>query len=236
MQRLMADIEAGRIDCVVIYKVDRLSRSLFDFARLMDTFGKHGVNFVSVTQQLNSSTPMGRLTLHVLLSFATFEREIIGERTRDKISAARKKGKWMGGCPVLGYDPDPHGTRLVVNEAEAERVREIFAAFMHRGELIPTLEEIEERGWRLKSWTTRKGQVHVGGAFDRAALARLLKNVIYTGQLARHTGERCDACGNQNRQMGSVRPVEEGAQVLESGTRTGRRVEFKRIRPRRAKT
>ena len=133
MQQLLRDVEAGGIDAVVIYKVDRLSRSLFDFARLMQTFDRHGVSFVSVTQQLNSSTPMGRLTLHVLLSFAQFEREIISERTRDKISAARQKGKWMGGYPVLGYDADATSTRLVVNEAEAERVREIFALFLRQG-------------------------------------------------------------------------------------------------------
>jgi DNA invertase Pin-like site-specific DNA recombinase len=114
LQRLLADIQAGKVDCVVIYKVDRLSRSLFDFARIMQILEKHGVSFVSVTQQLNSNTPMGRLTLHVLLSFAQFEREIISERTRDKQSAARRKGRWTGGYPVLGYDADPRRGRLVV--------------------------------------------------------------------------------------------------------------------------
>ena len=186
LRQLLADIEAGGIDAVVIYKVDRLSRSLFDFARLMQIFDSHGVSFVSVTQQLNSSTPMGRLTLHVLLSFAQFEREIISERTRDKISAARRKGKWMGGYPVLGYDADGTGTRLVVHEAEAERVREIFALFLREGALAPTLEEIEKRDWRMKSWTTRKGKFHAGGAFDRPALVRLLTNVLYTGKVKHH--------------------------------------------------
>src|SRR5690242_7965130 len=130
LKRLLTDIEAGRIDCVVIYKVDRLSRSLFDFARLMDTFDKHGVSFVSVTQQLNSYTPMGRLTLNILLSFAQFERELVGERTRDKTAAARRKGKWTGGYPVLGYDSDSSLSRLVINEGEAEQVRGIFNLFL----------------------------------------------------------------------------------------------------------
>ncbi|MEO0716093.1 MAG: recombinase family protein, partial [Planctomycetota bacterium] len=107
LQRLIADIEAGLVDCVVVYKVDRLSRSLLDFARMMETFERHGVSFVSVTQQFNTAHSMGRLTLNILLSFAQFEREIISERTRDKIAAARKKGKWAGGRPVLGYDLVP---------------------------------------------------------------------------------------------------------------------------------
>ena len=121
LKRLFADIEAGDIDCVVVYKVDRLSRSLLDFARIMEIFDKHAVSFVSVTQQFNTTSSMGRLTLNILLSFAQFEREIISERTRDKMSAARKKGKWVGGMPVLGYDVDRKGGRLLVNDDEAHR-------------------------------------------------------------------------------------------------------------------
>ncbi|MEN6533119.1 MAG: recombinase family protein [Bryobacteraceae bacterium] len=188
LQRLLADIQAGGIDCVVIYKVDRLSRSLFDFARLMQIFEQHGVSFVSVTQQLNSNTPMGRLTLNVLLSFAQFEREIISERTRDRKSAARRKGKWMGGCLVLGYDPDPGGGRLTVNAGEAEQVREIFAMFLRYGSLAGTLEEIHSRGWGMKNWTTRKGKLHAGRPFDRPALVRLLSNVLYRGEV-NHKGK-----------------------------------------------
>jgi site-specific DNA recombinase len=188
LQRLLSDIQAGKVDCVVIYKVDRLSRSLFDFARIMQILEKHGVNFVSVTQQLNSSTPMGRLTLHVLLSFAQFEREIVGERTRDKQSAARRKGKWTGGYPVLGYDPDPSRNRLAVNEGEAAQIREIFGLFLRGGSLDATLAEIERRGWRMKSWTTRQGRLHVGQPFDRAALVRLLGNVLYCGEV-HHKGK-----------------------------------------------
>ena len=188
LQRLLADIQAGRVDCVVIYKVDRLSRSLFDFARIMQILEKHAVGFVSVTQQLNSNTPMGRLTLHVLLSFAQFEREIISERTRDKQSAARRKGKWTGGYPVLGYDADPSRGRLVVNDEEAAQIREIFALFLRDGSLDATLAEMQQRGWRMKSWSTRKGQPHAGQPFDRAALVRLLSNVLYCGEV-RHKGK-----------------------------------------------
>jgi len=112
LQRLLSDIDAGRVNCVVVYKVDRLSRSLLDFARLMERFDRHAVSFVAVTQQLNTTTSLGRLTLNILLSFAQFEREIIGERTRDKMRAARRKGKWIGGMPVLGYDVAPGGGRL----------------------------------------------------------------------------------------------------------------------------
>src|SRR5262249_51761416 len=123
LQRLLADLVAGQVDCVLVYKVDRLSRSLLDFAKIMETFEGHQVAFVSVTQMFNTATSMGRLVLNVLLSFAQFEREIIAERTRDKIAAARRKGKWVGGLPLLGYDVDPRGSKLVVHEAEAARVR-----------------------------------------------------------------------------------------------------------------
>ena len=130
LRRLVADMEAGRIDCVVVYKVDRLSRSLLDFARLMEVFDRHQVSLVSVTQPLNTTMSLGRLTLNILLSFAQFERDLVAERTRDKMAAARKKGKWMGGIPVLGYDVAPGGGRLVVNPAEAPRVRAIFALYL----------------------------------------------------------------------------------------------------------
>src|SRR5687767_6410587 len=132
MTRLLADIETGRVDCVVVYKVDRLSRSLMDFSRVMQTFDRHHVSFVSVTQQFNTTHSMGRLTLNILLSFAQFEREIISERTRDKIAAARRKGKFSGGKPLLGYDmlAGPGGTKLVVNEDEAHRVRAIYEVYL----------------------------------------------------------------------------------------------------------
>jgi len=185
LKRLLADIEAGRIDCVVVYKVDRLSRSLLDFARIMETFEKHGVSFVSVTQQFNTSTSMGRLMLNVLLSFAQFEREIISERTRDKIAAARRKGKWSGGKPLLGYDliRSPGGSRLVVNEQEAEQVREIFRLYLQHERLAPVLRELDRRGWRTKRWITHRGHPCGGQPFNRVTLYRLLTNVAYLGKV-----------------------------------------------------
>ncbi|HZT79148.1 MAG TPA: recombinase family protein [Gemmataceae bacterium] len=183
LQRLLADIEAGKIDCVVVYKVDRLIRSLLDFAQMMQTFDKHRVSFVSVTQQFNTATSMGRLVLNVLLSFAQFEREIISERTRDKIAATRRKGKWAGGHPILGYDVDPRGFRLVVNEAEAERVRAIFTLYLQHESLLPVVQELERRGWVNKRWTTHKGRERGGQPFERTSLYRLLTNVAYIGKV-----------------------------------------------------
>ncbi|WP_417745740.1 recombinase family protein [Rosistilla oblonga] len=139
MKRLMADIEAGRIDCVVVYKVDRLSRSLLDFSRVMETFEKHNVAFVSVTQQFNTASSMGRLILNVLLSFAQFEREMISERTRDKIAATRRKGKWCGGVPVFGFTIEE--TKLVVVPHEAERVRQIFDLYRRTHSLLETAKK-----------------------------------------------------------------------------------------------
>jgi DNA invertase Pin-like site-specific DNA recombinase len=164
LQRLLADIEARRVDCVVVYKVDRLSRSLLDFARVIDRFDQRSVSFVSVTQQFNTTSSLGRLTLNILLSFAQFEREIIGERTRDKMSAARRKGKWVGGTPVLGYDVGPDGGRLVVNEKEARRVREIFGLYQTHRSLLKVLAELGTRRWRNKSWKSKRGIEHVGPA------------------------------------------------------------------------
>jgi len=148
LRRLLADIEAGRVDCVVVYKVDRLSRSLMDFSRIMQVFDQRKVSFVSVTQQFNTTHSMGRLTLNILLSFAQFEREIISERTRDKIAAARRKGKWSGGKPLLGYDllSLPTGAKLVVNEDEAHRVRQIYELYLKHHALIPTLKEVTSHG------------------------------------------------------------------------------------------
>jgi site-specific DNA recombinase len=183
VRQLMTDIEAGKIDCVVVYKVDRLSRSLLDFARMMETFDKHRVSFVSVTQQFNTATSMGRLVLNVLLSFAQFEREIISERTRDKIAATRRKGKWAGGHPLLGYDVDPQGFRLVVNADEAVRVRALFDLYLQHQSLLPVVQELERRGWVNKRWQTRKGHERGGKPFTRTNLYRLLTNVAYIGKV-----------------------------------------------------
>lgn len=172
------------IDCVVVYKVDRLSRSLVDFARIIEIFEKHNVSFVSVTQQFNTTNSLGRLTLNILLSFAQFEREIIAERTRDKVSAARRKGKWIGGRPVLGYDIDPHGRRLTINGDEAFRVRTIFQLYLDYNTLVPVVREIHRRGWRTKQWITRKGVMDGGNRFTKSRLFRLLTNPIYIGKVA----------------------------------------------------
>jgi site-specific DNA recombinase len=183
LQRLLADIQTGQIDCVLTHRVDRLSRSLLDFARLMETFEQHQVAFVSVTQHFNSGTSMGRLVLNVLLSFAQFERELIAERTRDKMAAARRKGKWGGGLPVLGYDVDVSSKKLVVNEEEAVRVRAIFALYLqHRG-LLPVLAELARRGWCTKQTRTKEGHVHGGRSFTRSSLYRLLTNVTCIGRV-----------------------------------------------------
>ncbi|MBX3356510.1 MAG: recombinase family protein [Phycisphaeraceae bacterium] len=185
VQRLLADIDAGLIDCVVVYKVDRLSRSLLDFARMMESFERHGVSFVSVTQQFNTTHSMGRLTLNILLSFAQFEREIISERTRDKIAATKRKGMWSGGRPILGYDIDrlPGGNRLVVNAAEAERVRRIFELYLECGSVLKTMRRLDEMGWRNKSWTTKGGVAQGGRGFEPPQLLGLLTNVAYLGKV-----------------------------------------------------
>jgi DNA invertase Pin-like site-specific DNA recombinase len=187
MAQLLADIEAGRIDCVVVYKVDRLSRSLLDFARIMAAFDERQVSFVSVTQQFNTSTSLGRLTLNILFSFAQFEREIIGERTRDKMLAARKQGKWVGGTPLLGYQVARGGGRLVIQAKEAKQVQEMFAVYAELGSLTETLEEGRRRGWKTKEWKSRRGARHAARCFTRGPLARLLGNVTYVGEVA-HRG------------------------------------------------
>src|SRR4051794_4960895 len=188
LQQLLTDIEARRMDCVVVYKVDRLSRSLLDFTRLLSLFDKRRVSFVSVTQDFNTSTSMGRLTLNILLSFAQFEREIIGERTRDKLSAARRKGKWIGGTPVLGYDVAPEGGRLVVNPAEAEQVREIFSLCARYSTTTEALREVRARGWTTKQWTSGRGKRHGGHLLSMSTLRLLLTNVLYRGDISHKGG------------------------------------------------
>ena len=183
LQRLLEDIEARRVDCVVVYKVDRLSRSLLDFARLVDRFDQRSVSFVSVTQQFNTTTSLGRLTLNILLSFAQFEREIISERTRDKMSAARRKGKWVGGTPVLGYDIDTSGGRLVINEKEARRVREIFDLYAKHRSLAEVAVELARRRWTTKSWRSKGAIERTGRAFTKVSLRRMLTNAIYAGKV-----------------------------------------------------
>jgi len=181
LQQLLTDLEAGKIDCVVIYKVDRLSRSLLDFARLMEVFERHGVSLVSVTQPLNTTSSLGRLTLNILLSFAQFERELIADRTRDKMAAAKRKGKWVGGTPVLGYDVAVGGGKLLVNHEEARRVHAIFALYLELQSVDKLVVELQKRKWVNKRRKRHAG--NQGRPFTKAALHRLLGNVVYIGRV-----------------------------------------------------
>ena len=176
LKQLLADIEDGLIDVVVVYKIDRLSRSLMDFSKLVEIFDRNGVTFVSVTQSFNTTTSMGRLTLNILLSFAQFEREVIGERIRDKVAASRKRGIWMGGYVPLGYDVQDR--KLMVNDAEAASVRRIFERFVELGSATVLARELRRDGFRNKQ----------GTLIDKGYLYRLLNNRVYRGE-AVHKGK-----------------------------------------------
>jgi len=186
LQRLLADIAAGRIDTVVVYKVDRLTRSLSDFAKIVDAFDAKGVSFVSVTQQFNTTTSMGRLTLNMLLSFAQFEREVTGERIRDKIAASKQKGMWMGGVVPLGYDVADR--KLVVNVGEADTVRHIFRRYATLKSVHALKDELEAESIASKARTNRFGRSSGGTAINRGALYRMLQNRIYRGEIV-HKGK-----------------------------------------------
>ncbi len=186
LKRLLADVEDGRIDVVVVYKIDRLSRSLSDFAQMVDLFDAHGVTFVSVTQQFNTTTSMGRLTLNILLSFAQFEREVTGERIRDKISASKAKGMWMGGTPPLGYDV--RDRKLVVNESEAALVRDIFARYAETGSAAQLVRELQIEGHTTKVWVAQNGRRHDGKVIDQQCLFTMLRNRLYLGEIT-HKGQ-----------------------------------------------
>jgi site-specific DNA recombinase len=181
LQRLLEDVRAGKIDVIVVYKVDRLTRSLSDFAKLVELFDRYNVSFVSVTQQFNTTTSMGRLTLNVLLSFAQFEREVTSERIRDKISASKRKGLWVGGMVPLGYDTK--GRKITVNEAEAERVRTIFRSYLKLGSLNLLMAELRKRGIVSKIRKLRTGEKVGGIPFTRGPLAHLLRNRFYIGEI-----------------------------------------------------
>ena len=187
LRRLLANIGEGLIDVVVVYKVDRLTRALADFAKMVELFDARGVSFVAVTQQFNTTTSMGRLTLNVLLSFAQFEREVTGERIRDKIAASKRKGMWMGGVPPLGYDAKER--QLVINSAEAETVRHIYERYLELGCVRQLSQELEHRGMVSKVRVSRKGIKSGGCRFSRGALYELLANPIYIGEI-RHKQER----------------------------------------------
>ncbi len=184
LKRLLTDIAARRIDAVVVYKVDRLTRSLSDFAKIVEVFDAHGVSFVSITQAFNTTTSMGRLTLNVLLSFAQFEREVTGERICDKIAASKKKGLWMGGLPSLGYDVKDR--KLVVNEAEAATVRMIFRRYLELGSVRTLKVALDEEGVVSKLRTAADGSPYGGNSFSRGSLYLMLQNRIYRGEIIHH--------------------------------------------------
>jgi site-specific DNA recombinase len=191
LQSLLADVRAGRINIVVVYKVDRLTRSLADFAKLVELFDQHGVSFVSVTQSFNTTSSMGRLTLNVLLSFAQFEREVIGERVRDKIAASKRKGIWVGGPVPLGYRCI--NKKLVVVPEEAETVRTIFRHYLDLGSMGALTEDLDRRGIRTKAVVRLNGRARGGIRFGVGPLAHLLKNRFYIGEVVYrgevHAGE-----------------------------------------------
>ena len=181
LQNLLADVRVGKITIVVVYKVDRLTRSLADFAKLVELFDEYGVSFVSITQSFNTTSSMGRLTLNVLLSFAQFEREVIGERVRDKIAASKRKGLWVGGPVPLGYRCIDKKLEIVPEEAEA--VRTIFARYLQLGSMGALLTELDRRGIRTKVNHRRNGQKSGGIRFGVGSLAHLLKNRFYVGEV-----------------------------------------------------
>jgi site-specific DNA recombinase len=185
-KRLMADVESDHIDLIVVTRADRLTRSLRDFVEILDLLDRHGASFVSVSEAFDTSTPSGRAFLHMLMTFAQWERETIGERTSAKMSAARRKGRWTGGVPVLGYRVEDR--KLVVDEGEALRVRAIFALFLDQGSLSATGSELARRGWERKRWVTRNGEERGGGAFTKSNLRALLTNPVVVGRV-RHRGE-----------------------------------------------
>jgi site-specific DNA recombinase len=185
LKLLLGDIVAGKVDVVVVYKIDRLTRSLFDFAKIVEAFDAKGVSFVSVTQQFNTTTSMGRLTLNVLLSFAQFEREVTGERIRDKIAASKKKGMWMGGLPALGYDVQ--NRKLVVNEQEALIVRHIYRRYVQLRSVRALQAELDGAGIRSKRRKLADGTEYGGQRLYRGALYLMLQNRIYRGEIT-HKG------------------------------------------------
>ncbi len=186
LKKLLDDVAARRIDVIVVYKVDRLTRSLADFAKLVETFDAHRVSFVSVTQSFNTTTSMGRLTLNVLLSFAQFEREVTGERIRDKISASKKKGMWMGGVVPLGYRVEDRALHIV--EDHAGIVRSLFRRYLEAGSVVRLKQQLDAEGFRIPIRIEGGGRSTGGGLFSRGHIYKILSNPIYVGRIA-HKGQ-----------------------------------------------
>lgn len=181
LRELLTEIKNGMIDVVVVYKIDRLSRSLLDFLQMIKLFEEHGVSFVSVTQMINTSTPAGKLMINVLMSFAQYEREVTGERIRDKICASKKKGLWTGGVPPLGYDAKER--KLLINNPEAEIIHTIFNEFIRYESATVVATHLRKRGIKGKSWTSRRGTFREGGELDKGNVYRILNNPIYIGKI-----------------------------------------------------
>lgn len=179
LKRLLDEVRRGLVDIIVVYKIDRLSRSLADFSKLVELFDQHKVTFVSVTQSFNTTTSMGRLTLNILLSFAQFERELSGERVRDKIAASRKRGIWMGGMPPLGYDVFER--KLIANPVESQLVLEMFSRFATVPSMATLVRDLRARGITSKCWTTSKGIERHGNLIDKGYVYKIFKNVVYIG-------------------------------------------------------
>ena len=218
LRRLLDDIENGEIDVIVVYKVDRLSRSLLDFARLMERFDRTGVGFVSVTQNFDTSSSMGRLVLNVLLSFAQFERELISERTRDKIQAARRRGKWTGGQVCLGYKTDPERKALVLVPKEAELVRSIFEMYLQTHSMGFIIERLNAKGLTTKRHVSKKGRVRGGGPWNKSAIYHVLRNPLYIGKIRTSDGELHEG---EHEAIVSIEAFEKVAETMSHRT-TGR--------------
>ena len=191
LKRLLADVENGKIDCVVTYKIDRLSRSLIDFTKIMEVFNKYGVNFVSVTQHFSTIDSAGRMMLNILITFSQFEREIITERIRDSVAGAKRRGKYCGGPPLLGYDVNPETNILEINRKEAQAVQEAFKLYSKLASALDVARLLNEKGYRTKDWTSRKGVHHRAQEFNLNAIYRMLNNVIYAGKV-QHNGNNYD--------------------------------------------
>jgi len=184
LQKLLNDIKAGKINCVVVYKVDRLSRSLLDFSQLLEFFDKNNVVFVSITQHFNTNTSMGRLTLNILLSFAQFEREIISERTRDKLGAARKRGQWLGGRPPFGYRYNPNEKcKIIIDPDQANIVRKVFKLYLEKNSALEVAQTMNETGYRTSSWTTKAGKPIGNKKYSLTRVIYMLKNQAYIGKV-----------------------------------------------------
>ena len=188
LQRLLADMDAGKVDVIVVYKIDRLSRALLDFMKMIERFNEKGISFVSVTQHFNTTDPTGRMFLSILITFAQYEREVIAERIRDKVAAAKRRGKYCGGPAILGYDVDRERKKLLVNPEEAPLVQHIFRRFTQLASAKSLAAELNEQGYRTKSWTTKKGKHRSGSPWNTGHIYRLLGNRLYRGEVV-HKGK-----------------------------------------------